>query len=159
MLSTSLIKNAGQASSYFMERDDYYSKEGESFEQPSKWYGKGAEKLKFSGIVDKQVFDNLLMGKLPNGTQIGLNKAGEIKHRAGFDLTLSVPKSWSIAHFATKSPLFAEITEQAAQLTADLIERDCAMACRVENGKQEAELTSNLVFAFHYHRLSREGDM
>lgn len=159
MLSTSLIKNAGQASNCFMERDDYYSKEGESFEQPSKWYGKGAEKLKLSGIVDKQAFDNLLMGKLPNGMQIGLNKSGEIKHRAGFDLTLSVPKSWSIAHYATKDPLFAKITEEAAQLTADLVERDCAMASRVENGKQVAELTGNLVFAFHYHRLSREGDM
>lgn len=159
MLSTAVIKNVGQASSYFMERDDYYSKEGESFEQPSKWYGKGAEKLKLSGIVDKETFDHLLMGKLPNGTQIGLNKAGEIKHRAGFDLTLSVPKSWSIAHYATKNPLFAHITEQAAQLTADLIERDCAMASRVENGKQVAELTGNLLFAFHYHRLSREGDM
>ncbi len=142
-----------------MEHDDYYSKEGEKFEQPSTWYGKGAEKLNLCGVVDKETFNKLLEGKLPNGIQIGATKNGEVKHRAGFDLTLSVPKSWSIAHYATKDPLFAKITEQAAKLTADLIERDCAMASRYENGKQHTELTGNLVFAFHFHRLSRELDM
>jgi len=159
MLSTAVIKNAGQASSYFMERDDYYAKEGALFEKLSTWHGKGAKILGLEGCVDKKVYNKLLQGSLPNGEQIGATKSGEIKHRCGFDLTLSVPKSWSIAHYVTKEAIFSDITEKAAKLTADFIERDCAMASRFENGKQFAELTGNLVLAFHYHRLSREMEM
>jgi len=159
MLSTAVIKNAGQASSYFMERDDYYEKEGALFEKPSTWYGKGAKELGLKGNIDKKVYTNLLHGLLPNGEQIGLTKSGEIKHRCGFDLTVSLPKSWSIAHYKTKEAIFSDIVEKAAKLTANLIERDCAMASRFEDGKQFAELTGNLIFGFHFHRLSREQEM
>ena len=95
MLTTKAIGSVGQASHYFFNKDDYYSKEGELYEKPSIWYGKGAELLGLDGNVDKKQFSDLLSGKLPNGEQIGLMKNGEIKHRAGFDLTFSAPKSWS----------------------------------------------------------------
>lgn len=158
MLSTKAIGSATQASHYFFNRDDYYSKEGELYERPSEWYGKGAELLDLKGTVDKKQFHELLAGKLPNGEQIGLMKNGTIKHRSGFDLTFSAPKSWSIANYETKDPIFDKLFEQSVKYTLDLIERDCAMANVYKNKAQHMEKTGNIVASLHFHRLSRELD-
>lgn len=156
MLSTKAIGSATQASHYFFNRDDYYSKEGELYERPSEWYGKGAESLGLKGTVDKKEFFELLAGKLPNGEQIGLMKNGTIKHRSGFDLTFSAPKSWSLANYETKDPIFDKIFEQSVKYTLDLIERDCAMANIYKNKEQHMEKTGNIIASLHFHRLSRE---
>lgn len=158
MLTTQPIKNSGQASHYFFERDDYYTKEGQLYEKPSIWYGKGAARLGLDGKVDRRQFSELLSGRLPSGEQIGLQKNGIIKHRPGFDLTFNAPKSWSIANHKTKEPIFDEIFEKAVKSTLDYIERDCAMANEFKNGKQNMVKTANLVMSLHFHRLSREHD-
>ena len=156
MLSTKVIKSGAQATQYFFKTDDYYTKESGLDEKPSIWYGKGAEKLELQGEVSKEQFKELLSGKLPNGIQVGQKKNGEISHRAGFDLTFSAPKSWSIAHYLNKDPIFGEIMEQAVKNTLDLIEKDCAMAYRYEKGIGHMSKTGNLVASLHFHRLSRE---
>ncbi len=155
MLSTKAIGSVGQASHYFFNKDDYYSKEGKLYEKPSVWYGKGAELLGLNGNVNKKQFGDLLSGKLPNGEQIGLMKNGEIKHRAGFDLTFSAPKSWSMASFITKDPIFDKIFEESVKFTLDLIERDCAMSNVYKDKQQNMAKTGNLVMSLHFHKLSR----
>ena len=142
-----------------MERAEYLTSEGKLFEKGSIWYGKGADKLGLTGVINKKQFTDVLEGKLPAGQQVGLMGNGKVRHRPGFDLTLSVCKSWSIAHYETKDPIFAEITEEAAKFTFDMIERDCAMTNMFADGKQHRENTGNLVGALHFHRLSRELDM
>jgi conjugative relaxase-like TrwC/TraI family protein len=46
--------------------------------------------------VDKQVFTDLLKGKLPDGSDLTRMQDGVNKHRPGYDLTFSAPKSVSV---------------------------------------------------------------
>jgi conjugative relaxase-like TrwC/TraI family protein len=43
--------------------------------------------------VDKQVFTELLKGKLPDGSDLTRMQDGVNKHRPGYDLTFSAPKA------------------------------------------------------------------
>ena len=158
MLSTCVLECASQADKYFFERDDYYKKEGALFEQPSMWAGKGAQKLGLSGEVARDQFKSLLQGKVPNGIQLGKMEKGEIKHRPGFDLTFSAPKSWSLAHYATQDKIFTKLLDKATDTVLAIIEQDCAMTKGMVNGEQKTLATGNLVIAKHYHRLSRDLD-
>ena len=89
MLSVSTVRSAKGASAYFAA-DNYYTP-GEA-ETSGEWFGKGAAALGLSGQVDKETFEALLKGSLPNGEQVGSPE----RHRAGVDLTFSLPKSWSL---------------------------------------------------------------
>src|SRR5579885_891916 len=156
MLSTSIIKNVDQASHYFSQRDNYYTRE-EGLEQ-SEWWGKGAEKLNLSGFVADKQFTELLQGKLPNGEQLGKMVNGEIKHRPGWDLTLSVPKSVSIMIYIGDDKRLVQAEREALFATLSYIERSCSQA-RVKIGdKITYQNTGNMVAALYYHDLSRAKD-
>ncbi|MFW8253937.1 relaxase domain-containing protein, partial [Klebsiella pneumoniae] len=58
--------------------------------------GKGAEVRGREGKVDKQVFTELLLGKLPDGSDLTRIQDGANRHRPGYDLTFSAPKSVSV---------------------------------------------------------------
>ncbi|MEK7116206.1 MAG: relaxase domain-containing protein, partial [Patescibacteria group bacterium] len=62
MLRITKVRSAARASQYF-EKDDYYA-DGKS---PSQWLGKGAETLGLAGAVDRETFQRLLAGEMPNG--------------------------------------------------------------------------------------------
>src|SRR5262245_30494610 len=96
MLSTQAIKNVGQASHYFLGHDNYYTEENTLGKDRSQWWGKGAKTLNLSGAIDSELFTQLLKGTLPTGDQLGKIEGGAIKHRPGFDLTFSAPKSVSL---------------------------------------------------------------
>ena len=100
MLSTKPIKNVEQAAHYFLGHDNYYTEENTLAQDCSQWWGKGAQALGLSGHVEPAKFTELLRGRLPNDQQLGKKVDGEIKHRPGFDLTFSVPKSVSISSVA-----------------------------------------------------------
>ena len=68
MLSVASVRSAGGAANYFA-KDDYYV--GEHASEISGWGGRGAAELGLSGEVEKQVFEDLLKGKLPDGEQVG----------------------------------------------------------------------------------------
>jgi conjugative relaxase-like TrwC/TraI family protein len=68
VLSVASVRSAGGAANYFA-KDDYYV--GEHASEVSGWGGRGAAELGLSGEVEKQVFEDLLKGKLPDGEQIG----------------------------------------------------------------------------------------
>jgi hypothetical protein len=89
VLSVASVRSAGGAANYFA-KDDYYV--GEHASEVSGWGGRGAAELGLSGEVEKQVFEDLLKGKLPDGEQIGDPE----RRRAGIDLTFSMPKSASV---------------------------------------------------------------
>ncbi len=61
-----------------------------------RWAGRGAEQLGLQGSVDKDVFTRLLEGKLPDGADLSRMQDGSNKHRPGYDLTFSAPKSVSV---------------------------------------------------------------
>ena len=78
MLSFSQVKSAGSAGNYYTEKDNYYV----IGSMEERWQGKGAEALGLEGKVDKQVFTELLQGKLPGvwscGKRSGAGGAGPV---------------------------------------------------------------------------------
>ena len=95
--SIGAVAAPSQGVSYY-ERDGYYAKDDPDHRDASAWAGKGAEALGLSGPVDPDVFTAILEGRVPDGPRLGRpGKEGEIVHRPGRDLTLSAPKSVSLA--------------------------------------------------------------
>jgi conjugative relaxase-like TrwC/TraI family protein len=78
VLSVASVRSAGGAANYFA-KDDYYV--GEHASEVSGWGGRGAAELGLSGEVEKQVFEDLLKGKLPDGEQIGDPERRRAGHR------------------------------------------------------------------------------
>src|ERR1700691_882986 len=102
MISTHVLTSASDTDKYFFGTDKYYTKEGKDFDKEAQWWGKGAKILGLNENVSRDIFRQLLQGKLPSGQQLGRKTSDGIEHRPGFDLTFSVPKSWSILHWQTK---------------------------------------------------------
>ncbi|MCY4108352.1 MAG: relaxase domain-containing protein, partial [Chloroflexi bacterium] len=90
MISVAAVGSASDAAAYYA-RDNYYT--ADQAEGASAWAGEGAAELGLSGPVDAEQFEKVLAGELPNGVVLDA-KRGE--HRAGWDVTMSVPKSVSI---------------------------------------------------------------
>ncbi len=158
MLSLQPIKSSAQAAHYFMETDNYYmsEKEGQSL---SEWWGEGAKRLGLEGQVDAKTFTEILEGKLPNGEIIGLQKDGTIKHRPGYDLTFSAPKSFSIISSVFGKEVCKKFMDKALNTVLTEVERIAAQA-RFTKGDGEVgfEQTNNLIVALHKHETSRELD-
>ena len=72
--------------------------------------------------LDKKIFENILHGKLPNGIQLGKVIDGEIKHRAGYDLTFNAPKSVSLAALVGKDNNLITAHKEAVKNTLDYVE-------------------------------------
>jgi conjugative relaxase-like TrwC/TraI family protein len=156
MLSTSTIKNAGDAAHYYSSTDNYYTRE-EGIEQ-SEWVGRGADKLQLHGEVNPEKFTALLKGQLPNGEQVGTVIDGEIKHRAGWDLTFSAPKSVSVMALIGGDKRLVDAHRQAVKVALSEVERSCSEARVKTGGKLSYHNTNNMVAALYHHDLSREQD-
>ncbi|HBA5786591.1 TPA: fertility inhibition protein FinO [Escherichia coli] len=92
MMSIAQVRSAGSAGNYYTDKDNYYvlGCMGE------RWAGQGAEQLGLQGSVDKDVFTRLLEGRLPDGADLSRMQDGRNRHRPGYDLTFSAPKSVSM---------------------------------------------------------------
>ncbi len=156
MLSTCVVKNVGQASHYFSDGDNYYTKD-EGVEQ-SEWYGKGAKNQNLDGKINKDTFERLLHGITPDGETLGKVIDDKIKHRAGWDLTLSAPKSVSLMALIAGDKRLVEAHRDAVKTTLDQIERSCAQARIKKNGSMSFERTNNITAALYHHDLSRAKD-
>ena len=111
-----------QGVSYY-ERDGYYAKDDPDHRTASAWAGKGAVALGLSGPVDPDVFTSILEGRVPDGPQLGRpGKDGEIVHQPGRDLTLSAPKSVSLAALVGGDARVAEAHGQAVERTLAWVE-------------------------------------
>lgn len=142
--------SAGQALSYF-EKDNYYS----IGEQPSDWVGKGAEVLGLTGPVDNQAFSNLLNGKLPDGTEMQAGPGGE--RRAGYDLTISAPKSVSIMALVGGDERLVTAHDAAVRVALERAEA-CVAARAQMAGETVTITTGNAVIASFRHDTSRALD-
>lgn len=156
MLSSSTIKNVSQASHYFSEQDNYYTQD-EGFLH-SEWWGKGAADMQLSGQVADLHFSQLLAGHLPNGEQLGKMVDGVIKHRAGWDLTMSAPKSVSILALVAGDQRLVAAHREAVKATLEKIQQGCAQARIKVNGDMRYENTHHLTGALYHHDLSRARD-
>lgn len=149
MLSVAAVRSAKGAAGYFAA-DNYYA--AADAEQTGEWVGKGAAALGLAGPVRKEDFEALLRGELPNGDRVGT--AG--RHRAGIDLTFSMPKSWSLLALVGGDRRIVEAYREAVKETLAWAERNAAET-RLSIGRQERVIaTGNLAIALFEHDTSRE---
>lgn len=92
MMSIATVKSASSAGNYYTDKDNYYA----IGSMGDRWAGKGAEELGLSSGVDQKIFTKVLEGCLPDGSNLSRNQDGANKHRPGYDLTFSAPKSISV---------------------------------------------------------------
>lgn len=146
MLSVASVRSAGGAASYFAA-DNYYTRE----QGQGEWFGKGAEALGLTGRIDAKKFEAVLCGELSDGSRVGR----EGIHRAGIDLTFSMPKSWSLIALVGGDRRIIEAYGEAVKATLSWAEKNAAQA-RVDDGKgQKLVPTGNLVVGLFEHDTSR----
>ena len=149
MLSVALVRSAGGAANYFAA-DNYYTRA--DADRSGQWLGKAAEKLGLTGKMDPRTFEALLRGELPDGTTVG--RPGQV-HRAGVDLTFSMPKSWSLLALVGGDGRILDAYKAAVTETLEWAERNGAQA-RVERaGKERLVQTGNLAIALFQHDTNR----
>lgn len=159
MLSIKPISSASGAGQYYSAQDNYYLSDNEKIDEQSTWYGKGAQRLGLSGVVDSQTFLHLLEGKLPNGQQLGIvDEHGERHHRPGTDLTFSAPKSVSLLALVGGDKRLIQAHNESVREALDTIESMAAEARVTLAGNTTFEKTNNLTIALFQHTTSRELD-
>ncbi len=150
MLSISSIK--GDAG-YYSHEDNYYA----SGSLESRWMGEGAEKLGLKGEVANADMDAVRQGKLPDGSDLSRMVNGVNKHRSGYDLTFSAPKSVSVMALVGEDRRFIEAHNRAVAVVMQEVEK--LVSARItEDGKTETVLTGNMVAALYNHDTSRDLD-
>ena len=154
------IVSPAQGASYY-ERDGHYAKEDPAHREASTWAGKGSTALGLSGSVDTDTFTAVLEGQVPDGPRLGRrDKDGNVLHRPGRDITLSAPRSVSLAALVCGDRRIVTANDQAVQRTLAWIEentietrmRDPASGALVRAGGQE------MVAATFRHDKSRNLD-
>lgn len=151
MMSIAQVRSAGSAGNYYTDKDNYYvlSSMGE------RWAGQGAEQLGLQGSVDKDVFTRLLEGRLPDGADLSRMQDGRNRHRPGYDLTFSAPKSVSMMAMLGGDKRLIEAHNQAVDFAVRQVEA-LASTRVMTDGQSETVLTGNLVMALFNHDTSRD---
>lgn len=150
MLSISSIKGD---SAYYSHEDNYYA----SGSLESRWLGDGAEKLGLKGEVANADMDAIRQGKLPDGTDLSRMVNGVNKHRSGYDLTFSAPKSVSMMILIGGDTRLLDAWNRSVENGMKEVEK--LISARItDNGKTDTVLTGNMVAALYNHDTSRALD-
>ncbi|EFZ7024374.1 conjugative relaxase, partial [Shigella sonnei] len=107
------------------------------------------------GSVDKDVFTRLLEGRLPDGADLSRMQDGSNRHRPGYDLTFSAPKSVSMMAMLGGDKRLIEAHNQAVDFAVRQVEA-LASTRVMTDGQSETVLTGNLVMALFNHDTSRD---
>lgn len=150
MLSISSIKGD---SAYYSHEDNYYA----SGSLESRWLGDGAEKLGLKGEVANADMDAIRQGKLPDGTDLSRMVNGVNKHRSGYDLTFSAPKSVSMMILIGGDTRLLDAWNRSVENGMKEVEK-LISARMTDNGKTDTVLTGNMVAALYNHDTSRALD-
>lgn len=154
MIRPNEIANAEAAAVYYQKSKaaEYYT--GEAI--PSAWSGKGAQLQGLKGPVDGRDLTRQLEGKIIDTTgarELGRMRDGKREHRAGWDFTISAPKSVSLEALVYGNDAVLAAHRRAVQFAMAYLE-SCAQA--VIRGQRVT--TANLTIAGYEHVLSRTGD-
>lgn len=150
MIGVTKIGHAGQAFSYYSERDDYYL----SDQSAAAWYGAGAADLGLAGDIDPTEFRDVLAGTFGDATAQNPDR-----HTPGWDVTFSAPKSVSIAALVGKDARLTTAHDEAVRAALDHLERHAVITRqRVGEGEYAYRNTGSLVAAVVRHSTSRDMD-
>mgnify|MGYP003113881077 FL=1 len=149
MLSLANVRTASGAAGYFA-KDNYYTR-GDA-DRSGEWLGKGAEELGLKGQVDAKEFEQVLKGFLPDGNRVGSDNR---YHRAGTDLTFSLPKSWSILALVGGDTRILDAYGSAVREALAWAEKNLAETRLQQRGKERIVQTGNLTAALFRHDTNR----
>ena len=153
MLSIGSVGSAGAAAGYYT-KDNYYSADQAS--ASSAWFGAGAAALGLDGIVHTSPFEEVLAGRLPDGTVLEGGPGGE--HRPGIDLTFSAPKSISLLALVGGDKRLLEANFAAVEATLEWAQTNLAETRMRKAGAVKPVKTGNLVAALFEQDTSRSLD-
>ncbi|MDX6913151.1 MobF family relaxase, partial [Hafnia paralvei] len=153
MMSFSQVKSAGGAAGYYTDKDNYYVLGS----MDDRWHGEGAKLLGLAGSIDKDTFTRALKGLLPDGSDLSRLQDGSNKHRPGYDLTFSAPKSVSVMAMLGGDKRLIEAHNRAVDVALKQVEA-LASTRVMRDGVSETVLTGNLVIARFNHDTSRDQD-
>ena len=160
--SIGAIASAAQGTSYY-EKDGYYARDDPEHLRLSAWAGKGADALGLKGPVDPDVFRAVLEGKVPDGSGRELGRRdrdGKLLHRPGRDVTLSAPKSVSLAGLVGGDGRVVDVHDRAVEATLAWIEGNAAETRMKDpaTGRMAREGGQKMVAATFRHDTSRNLD-
>jgi len=171
------VRSINTISSDNQEKEDYYTNDeslgsGEDYYSKSEtkssvkkmtqavWHGKGAYSLGLKGYAQQKDFKQVFYGYKPETKERirGERPDKNTKERLAHDLTLSAPKSFSMAMHLGDVRLF-DIHIESVKETLDLVETMYAQARVQVDGDRQVVNTGNLIAAIIPHHTSREMDM
>ncbi|MBW4638844.1 MAG: relaxase domain-containing protein [Gloeocapsa sp. UFS-A4-WI-NPMV-4B04] len=168
------MRSISTISSHNQEQEDYYTNDESlgddevnySSSSSSKmtqaiWHGKGASTLGLEGCVQRQDFRQMFYGYQP-GTEErirGERSNKNTKERLAHDLTLSAPKSFSMAMNLGGDVRLFDIHMESVKETLDVVEKMYAQARLQVDGDRSVVNTGNIIAAIIPHHTSREMDM
>lgn len=149
MLSVANVRTAGGAANYFAA-DNYYTRA--DADRSGEWLGTGAAALGLTGSVDARQFEAVLKGLLPDGSRVGSDNRA---HRAGTDLTFSMPKSWSVLALVGGDKRILHAYASAVRETLRWAEKNLAETRMEVRGRERTVQTCNLAIALFQHDTNR----
>ena len=160
--SIGAVAAPSQGAGYY-ERDGYYAKDDPAHREASAWAGRGALEAGLSGPVDPDVFKEVLAGWVPDGSGHRLGRkgaGGTLAHRPGRDLTLSAPKSVSLAALIGGDGRIIEAHDCAVKRTLAWVEKNVAETRMKdpETGRMVRAGGQKMVAATFRHETSRNLD-
>jgi len=148
------VSGALQYFSEHMRKADYLSQGGQV---PLLWFGKGAERLRLSGVVEAEDFERLCRGRHPvTGERLGVRDMGANRRVCYFG-QISPPKDVSIACLVGGDERIAGWWDEAVRDTLSEIESATATRVRRSGATDDRE-TGNMVAAIVTHDASRSLD-
>ena len=153
MHSIASVRSSSGAADYFAN-DNYYT--ADEHAEAGVWGGEGARALGVEGQVERDAFEGILNGRLPDGEMVGQVEG----RRLGLDLTFSMPKSASILALVSGDRRIIDAHLAAVKSTmSQLVEKQFAESRNYERSRSgEPQKTGNLVYALFAHDTSRALD-
>ncbi len=141
-------------------QENYYT-EGESFTN-AEWLGKAAELQGLSGQIKEQDFLNAYSSLDPNGNplrkQQQYKKSSHRYNRPGTDVTLSAPKSVSVAALVYQDQRVLEAHKAAVRATMKYVENNCIFYQTKQRGQKLLLPSKTAQIAVFHHDDNRNKD-
>jgi conjugative relaxase-like TrwC/TraI family protein len=169
MMTMSRAISAGQASNYYKQeftnsQDNYYREAGEV---KGRWCGNLAEEWNLKGEVTTEQYERLVAGQDPHtGEQLirivsareTVNAFGEeittSEHRAGWDATISAPKSGSLAALVGDDGRVREAHRESVDATVKEFEK----YLQARGGGDKPAITTGKMIAAQFEHTSSRPD-
>lgn len=156
MLTVKALGSAKDAQAYY-SHGDYYGSEG-----MGTWYGAGADELglkgEFNAATDPR-FKAVLEGRISEDSRLGRMYKGKWEHRAGYDLTFSAPKSFSIEVNLLSNPKrqaeLRKAFKDSVKTTIDYMVDNGYIYTRKGKGGKEKENATKVITTFFHHSTNR----